>query len=110
MTVAFSLLLTGTLHSLTASVHFVVFVVHLHPIGALALLQWVDLLEWVVLGHCILRWNSLRLALGEYAFQRLDLLLCHGGGVSVLAWGTFDTFWELDVELDVKVAEVVVTV
>lgn len=103
-------LLRRALHALATATHLVLVVVH--AVGALGtgVLQRVHALELEVLGHGIGRRNRLRLARRENRLESLDLLCGHGGGLAVLVGGALDGCGELDVELDVKVAVVVVAV
>lgn len=78
-------------------------------LGARAL-HGVYALELEVFGHGVGRGDRLGLAGREDGFESLDLLRAHGCGLAVLVGGALDGSGELDVELHVEVAVVVVTV
>jgi hypothetical protein len=103
-------LLRSALHALATAAHLVLVVVHaVGTLGAGAL-HGVHALELEVLGHGVGRRDRLGLAGRKDGFESLDLLCGHGGGLAILVGGTLDGCGELDVELDVKVAVVVVAV
>lgn len=103
-------LLAGALHPLPTRAHLVVVFVHGAALRSLAFLHRVDLLETEVLGHRVRRRNVLRSARRENAFKCLDLLLRHGCRIAVLSGWARDGLRELDVELHIEVAEIVVAV
>lgn len=90
-------LLTGTLH--TSSLLLVIVLVH-HSICGSRLRLWVHILQISGLSLDINRWSNW---LNSWWQDRLERVkVCWVGGPVLL--------WELDVELDEEVAEVVVTV
>lgn len=103
-------LLRRALHALATTAHLVVVVVH--AVGALGAraLHGVYALELEVLGHSIGRRDRLGLARRKDRLEGLDLLCGHGGGLAILVGRALNGCGELDVELDVKVAVVVVAV
>ena len=103
-------LLRSALYSFTTSVHLVIVLVCDASCNALAFSCWVDLLERVVLGHGIWRWDVLWLAWREHTFESFDLLWCERSGVAVGIQRPRKSLWEFDIELDVHVAVVVVPV
>lgn len=103
-------LLRSALHALAAARHVIVIVVHsVHALSARAL-HGVDALKLEVLGHGVGRRDGLGLPGWQDRLESLDLLGSHGGGGAVFAGGTVECLRELDVELHVKVAVVVVAV
>ena len=103
-----SRLLGSALHALAAGL----LVVLVHAAGTLGAraLHGVYALELEVLGHGVGRRDGLGLAGREDGLESLDLLRGHGSGLAVLVGRALDGCGELDVELDVKVAVVVVAV
>ena len=89
--------------------HFIVVVVRCASC-ALAFSHRVDLLERVVFGHGVRRGNVLWHAWREDGLEGLDLLWLEWSWVAICVWWPAQAFWELDFELNVKVAEVVVPV
>lgn len=97
------------MHSLATGVHILVVLVR-STSGPLALSCGIDLLELVVFRHRVWRRDILRRTGRENGFEGLDLLLGHAPRVAVGVRRSMDTLGELDVELNVQIAEVVVSV
>jgi hypothetical protein len=104
-----SRLLGSALHALAAGALFVVVVHAAGTLGARAL-HGVYALQLEVLGHGVGRGDRLGLARREHGLEGLDLSGSHGSGLAILVGRALDGCGELDVELDVKVAVVVVAV
>jgi hypothetical protein len=84
--------------------HVVLILVHGHAPRSGLLPGRIDAVQCEVLGHCIGRRQGGGVSLREYALDGLDLFGSHGATV-----GTFKALGELDIKLDVQIAEVVVS-
>ena len=97
--------LRSALDTLGAWVHVVIILIHGHASGPGVFSRRVDGVESKVLRHGIWRWHLVDLSWGQYLFEGLSGFLSHGA----IIW-TGNPLGELDVELDVEVAKVVVAI
>ena len=103
-------LLRRALHALATTAHLVLVFVHAGSALGAGAFHGVHAVELEVLGHGIGGRDRLGLARRKDGLEGLDLLRGHGCGLAVLVGGALNGCGELDVELDVKVAVIVVAV
>ena len=100
-----ALLLARALYTLTSRAHFLVIILHGRSVCSTALALLINIIQLEVFGHCIWWWYGHVYTRRQHPFQHLHLLGCH----TRFARPT-DAVWELHVELNIKIAKVVMTV
>ena len=98
-------LLRCALNAFGMRMHFVVFIVKCSHATRPSLLSRVDVLEDIVLNHCVWRRVLSLNARREYSFEGFDVFRCHTTAV----WSA-QTLWEANAELNVEVAKIVMTI